>query len=102
MRPLHVGFRRYYSPRTLRRKKKRTAVIALRIAVIAAMVAVVVVPLEPVAFVWLEASLAVTSTLLAHAQHFKLSLEDIEEYAKTKRVSALTKYQTRGATGALG
>ena len=37
MRPLHVGFRHYYSLSTLRRNRKRTAVIVARLSLVAGM-----------------------------------------------------------------
>ncbi|KAL1524877.1 hypothetical protein AB1Y20_019757 [Prymnesium parvum] len=105
MRPLHVGVKRYYSLRTLlQRSRKRTVVIALRLLLIVAMAAVSKLRLSPVDFLWTEAGLVVTSTILAHLQHFKLSLSDIEEYVHRKRekASELPKFKSKRREGGLG
>ena len=105
MRPLHVGFKRYYSLQTLLyRSRKRTAVILLRLLLCVAMAATCEVPLSPVNFVWVQAAFAVASTMLAHLQHFRLSLADIEEYVSYKRSSHLAapKHQSKFKTSGLG
>ena len=70
MHPLHVGFKRYYSPRCLWRRPRRTATIALRLLVIAAMgLSVLVAPkMELWAFAVLQAGLAVVACVLLQVQ----------------------------------
>ena len=65
---LHIGFKRYYSPRWLRRHPGRTACIALRVVLIVAMGTSAATRLEPWQLALLQAALAVAQAALLQAQ----------------------------------
>lgn len=92
MRPLHVGVRHYYSPRTLVQNKKRTLVIAARLLLVGAMGACARVALPPAEYLWLQTALTLAACVLAHFQHFTFAQRDVQEYRRRK----LERAETRG------
>ena len=70
MHPLHIGFKRYYAPRCLWRRPRRTATIAARLLVIAAMgLSVLIAPrMQLWGFAVLQAALALVACVLLQVQ----------------------------------
>ena len=102
---MQVGFKRYYAFRTLFvRARGRTLVILLRLLIVIAMCAVSLIPLAPVWYLMMQSVLSVAACSLAYLQHFRLSLDDIEQYVKHKRASQLTapKHRSSYKAGAMG
>ena len=91
MRPLHVGVRHYYSPRTLVKNKKRTLVIAARMVLVGAMGACARVALPPATYLWLQTALTLSACVLAHFQHFTFAQRDVQEYRRRKAERAETR-----------
>ena len=98
MRPLHDGFKHHYSLRTLRNSAARTGCIVLRLAIVIGMALVWRAQLTPTGYVWLQASLAMSSCALAYVQHYKLSRSDLIDYSREKRKHG-DGYQKRSSYG---
>lgn len=88
MHPLHIGFKRYYSPRWLRRHPGRTVCIVLRLVLIAAMGASAATGLEPWQLAILQAMLAVAQAALLQAQLVWFGTQREQHHAGMQRGSS--------------